>query len=119
MHTNFIVLFVGTLFCLTSCAENQDTIEETGQAVHEDMESENQESTAETAKLPVFTVEDSSWKIVWHGSSDTDLLVSILNNGFLTRQFIIAISVLLVHQKISIKTLEGAHKLVMQRCCIQ
>ena len=121
MQITFVVIFIGTLFCLTSCTDNQDTSEDTDQTAHEDTESKNQESTSDTAKLPAFTVEDSSWKIVWHGSSDDDLLVSVLSNFFLlVKVGIIVISVLSLHQKILIKMLEDAcptHKLVLQKCC--
>ena len=68
----------GIALCLLSCSGNQDVAQDDEQAARENVVSEDLEKEAEHATLSGFTIEDSSWKIVWHGSSDADLLVGIV-----------------------------------------
>ncbi|KAF0288671.1 Endoplasmic reticulum lectin 1 [Amphibalanus amphitrite] len=70
-----VILLLGCALCLSTCSgQEQEAVQDDQQAGHADESSGNVEKEGDHALLSGFTVEDSSWKIVWHGSSDVDLL---------------------------------------------
>ena len=74
---NNICISICLLLCLSLCTGNQEIVQDKEETGREDVESQDQDKPAGHTQLSGFSVDDSSWKIVWHASSDADFLVCI------------------------------------------
>ena len=70
-----IWIIIGVILCASPSFGNQEAVQDDEQVSPENGVREGMEKEADHATVSGFTMEDSSWKIIWHGSSDADLLV--------------------------------------------